>query len=95
MGSAWRVGIDTERRTALVTTGIYRRVRNPTYLGLHLVNLGLWVIWPTTLVASFAVLFLIVMDLQVRAEEEFLLSTHGERYKSYAATTWRYVPMVY
>lgn len=95
MGSAWRVGIDVERRTDLVTGGIYRRVRNPTYLGLHLVNLGLWFIWPTTLVASFAVLFFVVMELQVRAEEEHLVNMHGEAYRAYAGRSWRYIPWIY
>jgi len=95
MGSSWRVGIDTDRRTDLVTDGIYRWIRNPTYLGLHLMNLGLWLIWPTTLVAGYAVLFFVVMDIQVRAEEEHLAASHGDAYHAYAARTWRYVPKWY
>lgn len=95
MGSSWRVGIDIDRRTDLVTGGIYRWIRNPTYLGLHLMNLGLWLIWPTTLVAGYAVLFFVVMDIQVRAEEEHLVASHGDAYHAYAARTWRYVPRLY
>lgn len=95
MGSSWRVGIDAEHRTELVTQGIYRWVRNPTYVGLHLVNLGLWWIWPTTLVAAFACLFFVIMDIQVRCEEEFLVQQHGESYRTYMNDTWRYLPWVY
>lgn len=95
MGSSWRVGIDTERPTTLVTSGLYRFIRNPTYLGLHLMNLGMWIIWPTTLVAAFAVLFFVVMDLQVRAEEEHLVGLHGEAFRAYATTSWRYLPWIY
>ena len=95
MGSSWRVGIDTDGRTDLVTGGIYRWIRNPTYVGLHLVNLGLWLIWPTTLVAAYAVLFFVVMDIQVRAEEEHLAASQGDAYHAYAARTWRYVPKLY
>ena len=95
MGSSWRVGIDIDRRSAMVTGGIYRWIRNPTYLGLHLMNLGLWLIWPTTLVAAYAMLFFVVMDIQVRAEEEHLASSHGDAYHAYAARTWRYVPRLY
>lgn len=95
MGSSWRVGIDTDRRTDLVAVGIYRWIRNPTYLGLHMMNLGVWLIWPTTLVAVYAVLFFIVMDIQVRAEEEHLAASHGDAYHAYAARTWRYVPRLY
>ncbi len=95
MGTSWRVGIDSERRTDLVTGGIYRCIRNPTYLGLHLVNLGLWLIWPTTIVASYAATFFLVMDIQVRAEEEHLGNAHGEAYRSYVGRSWRYVPWIY
>lgn len=95
MGSSWRVGIDTDRRTDLVTGGIYRWIRNPTYLGLHIMNLGLWLIWPTTLVAGHVLLFFIVMDLQVRAEEEHLAAVHGETYRAYVARTRRYLPIIY
>lgn len=95
MGGSWRVGIDTERSTALVTRGIYGRIRNPTYLGLHLVSVGLWLIWPTTLVAGYALLFFVVMDIQVRAEEEHLLAAHGDAFRRYADRTHRYLPGLY
>ena len=95
MGGSWRVGLDTEHPTALVTSGIYKLVRNPTSLGLHLVNLGLWLVWPTTLVSSYLVLFFVVMDIQVRAEEEHLLLTHGDAYRGYMGRTYRYLPMLY
>lgn len=94
MGSSWRVGIDSERPSVLVTAGIYRWIRNPTYLGLHLVNLGLWLIWPTTLVAAYVVLFFIVMDIQVRCEEEFLLDLHGDEFRIYLSHTRRYLPWI-
>lgn len=95
MGSSWRVGIDRNQRTDLVSTGIYRVIRNPTYLGLHLVDLGFWLVWPTTMVAAYFVLFFVIMDIQVRCEEEHLLSLHGEAFASYARGTWRYVPWIY
>jgi protein-S-isoprenylcysteine O-methyltransferase Ste14 len=95
MGSSWRVGIDTTNNTDLISGGVYRWIRNPTYVGLHLVSVGLWVIWPTTLVLFYGVLFFLVMDIQVRCEEEFLIAVHGERYRKYAARTWRYLPRVY
>lgn len=95
MGSSWRVGIDTSYRTDLVTGGIFQWIRNPTYLGLDLVNLGLWSIWPTTLVAGYVVLFFIVTDIQVRCEEEHLAAVHGAAYREYLGRSWRYLPGLY
>ncbi len=95
MGQSWRVGIDEVRRTDLVTRGIFRYVRNPTYLGLNLVNVGFWLIWPTAAVAIFVLTFSIVMEIQVRCEEVHLLCLHGEAFRAYRNRTWRYLPWIY
>jgi protein-S-isoprenylcysteine O-methyltransferase Ste14 len=95
MGNSWRVGIDTQSSTALVTGGIYRYVRNPTYLGLFLLNAGIWLIWPTCAMALFALTFYILLEVQVRCEEEYLESVHGADYSAYVRRSKRYLPWVY
>lgn len=95
MGNSWRVGIDKENKTPLVTNGIFRLIRNPTYLGLHVLNLGVWFIWPTAAVGFYAVLFFVVIEIQVRAEEEYLAKLHGDRYRTYKKRSWRYLPWVF
>jgi protein-S-isoprenylcysteine O-methyltransferase Ste14 len=92
MGTAWRVGIDEQQATPLVTAGIFRHVRNPTYSGLFLVMAGLWLVWPTPLVTLFVALFVFMIEVQVRREEEYLITLHGERYEAYAERTPRYLP---
>lgn len=95
MGSAWRVGIDEERSTELIESGPFRYVRNPTYSGLFLLVFGVWLIWPTPLVALVGLLFAVLLEVQVRSEERFLLDRHGEHYAAYQTRTKRYVPWVY
>jgi protein-S-isoprenylcysteine O-methyltransferase Ste14 len=95
MGASWRVGIDEEVKTSLVTTGLYAVIRNPTYLGLFLMNLGLWLIWPTWTIFLLNLLFIIFLEVQVRCEEDFLTSIHGEDYLSYKRRTKRYIPFIY
>ncbi|HNR90751.1 MAG TPA: isoprenylcysteine carboxylmethyltransferase family protein [Spirochaetota bacterium] len=95
MGLSWRVGIDEERRTALVTTGLYRYIRNPTYLGLFILCAGVWLIWPTWTIALFGLVFYLMLEVQVRCEEEFLLRVHGEFYREYLQDTKRYIPKIY
>lgn len=95
MGVSWRVGIDADTKSALVTSGIYRYVRNPTYLGLFTLNAGLWLVWPTPLVAMFALAFYLLIEMQVRCEEAHLLGVHGEEYRRYRARSARYVPWLY
>ena len=95
MGASWRVGIDEEHRTELVTGGIYGHVRNPTYLGIFILLSGIWIIWPTWTIALFALTFVLFLEIQVRCEEEFLLRGHGKAYGDYMARTKRYLPGVY
>ncbi len=95
LGSAWRVGIDEERQTPLVQSGIYAHIRNPTYLGLFLMNAGLWLIWPTASIGTFALVFFVVMEVQVRCEEEHLEAAHGDAFRAYKARTRRYLPGIY
>jgi protein-S-isoprenylcysteine O-methyltransferase Ste14 len=95
MGNSWRVGIDETRPTGLIETGVFRYIRNPTYTGLFTMILGLWIIWPTAFITLFGVLFVVLLEVQVRSEERFLLDQHGERYAAYRARTKRHVPCVY
>ena len=95
MGNSWRVGIDSERKTELVTDGIFRLCRNPTYVGLFAMNGGLWLIWPTAAVAAYFLFFFVIMEVQVRAEEEYLLKTHGHEYEEYLRRSARYFPGIY
>ncbi len=95
MKTSWRVGIDERTRTDLVDTGLYRFIRNPTYLGLFLVCAGTWIIWPTWTIALFGIVFYLLLEVQVRCEEDFLLRTHGDMYRAYMEETKRYIPGIY
>lgn len=95
MGSAWRVGIDEKVKTDLVTTGLYKYIRNPTYLGLFILNVGVWLIWPTWTIFLLNFIFVLFLDIQVRCEEDYLLSLHGIKYTEYKESTKRYIPFVY
>ena len=95
MGRSWRVGIDADSKTALITTGLYQLIRNPTYLGVDILNIGVWLIWPTWTVFLLNVLFIYALEIQVRCEEDFLEKTHGPDYLEYKNRTKRYIPHIY
>jgi protein-S-isoprenylcysteine O-methyltransferase Ste14 len=95
MGSSWRVGIDEKVKTQLITTGFYKLIRNPTYLGLFLLNIGVWLIWPTWTIFLLNLLFYLFLEIQVRCEEDYLSAVHGEQYNEYKKRTKRYLPFIY
>lgn len=83
MRLSWRIGIDFENKTQLVTIGFFKVSRNPIYLFLLISLVGLFLIIPNAV--TFAVLFAAYLILQVtmRLEEEFLEMQHGEAYLEY------------
>lgn len=78
--------------TALVTDGPYRRTRNPMYLGMASLFLGLTL--SVGLLWGLAVLPLVmgVIDIWVvRPEEKHLEQVHGDAYRSYRSEVPRWL----
>jgi protein-S-isoprenylcysteine O-methyltransferase Ste14 len=93
MGDSWRIGVDQDARTELVSRGPFRLVRNPIYTWMTFASAGLVLLAPNVLAASSFAALLIALEIQVRAvEAPYLLRTHGETYRRYAAATGRFVP---
>lgn len=98
---AWGVGSFRRARTslvpirpatALITDGPFRFTRNPLYLSLALLYLGiaLWlgVFWPIVLVPA---LLLLVQQVVILREEAYLESRFGEAYRAYRARVRRWL----
>jgi protein-S-isoprenylcysteine O-methyltransferase Ste14 len=79
----------------LVTDGIYRTIRNPSYLGLCVLSLG-WALAFRSLAGVLLVVLMIPPLLaRIRSEEALLRSQFGAEYDDYCARTWRLVPGIY
>ena len=83
MGESWRIGIDQKHRTNLVTGGVFTLSRNPIFLGMMITLLGLFLVIPNALTLLTLVLGVVLIQIQVRIEEEFLVKTHGDQYAQY------------
>lgn len=91
MRNSWRIGIDTETRTELVTTGLFARSRNPIYFGMILGLAGLFLTTPYALTALFLILGYVLMQIQIRLEEVFLTKEHGQAYLNYKQKVQRLI----
>jgi protein-S-isoprenylcysteine O-methyltransferase Ste14 len=93
MGESWRIGVDEEERTDLVTSGPFATVRNPIFAAMLPTSIGLAMVVPNVVaIVGVAVLF-VALEIQVRlVEEPYLLHAHGEDYRGYAARVGRFVP---
>jgi len=93
MGSEWRIGVDPEERTGLVTDGAFEIVRNPIFSSLLLSAAGLALMVPNPISLVGLVLLTVAIELQVRCvEEPHLRRLHGPAYATYEARVGRFVP---
>lgn len=95
MGDSWRVGVDPEERTELVTSGPFKLVRNPIYSAMLPTVFGLVLMVPSVVAIAAFITLLVALELQVRlVEEPYLLQVHGDAFANYAARVGRFVPGV-
>lgn len=91
MGNSWRIGIDEENKTALVRAGLFRFSRNPIFLGMIISLLGFFLTIPNALTLLLLVLGFVLIQIQVRLEEEFLSALQGEEYAAYRRQVRRWL----
>jgi protein-S-isoprenylcysteine O-methyltransferase Ste14 len=78
--------------TTLVVSGIYRRTRNPMYLGFTLLYLGItaWVntLWP---LLPLPVVLVLMQRGVIAREEAYLEARFGDEYRRYRAAVRRWI----
>jgi protein-S-isoprenylcysteine O-methyltransferase Ste14 len=95
MGDAWRIGVDDNEETELVTSGPFALARNPIFTTIFVTAAGLFLIVPNALTLIALVALLVAVEIQVRVSEEpYLLRHHGDAYRAYARRVGRFVPGV-
>ena len=93
MGEAWRIGVDREVRTDLVTGGPFRFVRNPIYTGMAAFAAGI-ALMLGNLPSLVGFLGMVAgVEVQVRlVEEPFLRDQHDHSFLSWARSAGRFLP---
>jgi len=95
MGDAWRIGVDPEEQTELVTDGPFALVRNPIYGAMIPAFIGIALLAPNILTISGAILLVAALELHTRLiEEPYLNRIHGQRYADYASRVGRFLPAI-
>ena len=92
MGDAWRMGIDRNEKTRLVTQGPYRLTRHPIYGLQVMMLLGVALLLPTAFAFFILGLHYLCAWTKSRDEEAYLLKVHGEEYRAYCSRTGRLLP---
>jgi protein-S-isoprenylcysteine O-methyltransferase Ste14 len=95
LGPAWSFIPKADEGTGLVTTGPYRLVRHPIYLGLAMLAAGEALAFGSS--SAFTIVLCGIIPTLVwraRSEEKLLSGTFGERYTIYQRRTRMMIPYV-
>jgi protein-S-isoprenylcysteine O-methyltransferase Ste14 len=79
----------------LVTDGLYRHIRNPSYLGLLVSTLGWSLAFRSLIGILLTALLVVPLVARMKSEEALLGERFGAAYAAYGARTWRLVPWIY
>jgi protein-S-isoprenylcysteine O-methyltransferase Ste14 len=95
LGPAWSFAPNADQGTGLVTTGPYRLVRHPIYLGLALLAMGEAIAFGSRPALMIVLLGIVpTFAWRARMEEKLLRHTFGERYAAYQQRTKMIIPYV-
>lgn len=79
----------------LVTRGLYRFARHPSYTGALLTLFGWALVFRSAIGIALAAMMIPPLVSRIRAEERLLVREFGPAYESYRSRTWRLLPLVY
>ena len=90
MHKDWRTGIDEKQQGELITTGPFRRSRNPLFMAIMLGQVGFFLALPSVFSLVCLVVGMVVIVRQARAEEHALSRLYGDDYSAYLARVPRW-----
>jgi protein-S-isoprenylcysteine O-methyltransferase Ste14 len=92
MGKDWRMAVTGEPDQALITDGMFSRIRHPIYAFSILLMACTMVVVPTALMLAFGAVHIALMVIKAYNEERHMLASHGDDYARYLARTGRFLP---
>ena len=96
LGPAWSLLPKAGEQTGVVTSGPYRLIRHPGYLGTCLVWSAAGLAMQNTDVFLCAtVLILLAYFYRIRNEESMLIRQFGDAYREYTRHSWRLIPFIW
>lgn len=91
MGRRWRVGVPSAAPDALVAQGLFGVSRNPVFLGMLVMALGLALAVPSIAMIVCAGAFWLGCEMQVRDEERLLENAFTDQYVAYRSRVRRWI----
>ncbi|WP_297098738.1 isoprenylcysteine carboxylmethyltransferase family protein [uncultured Draconibacterium sp.] len=90
LNQSLRFGLNRSNLGKLVTSGIYASSRNPFFVAINCLFVGIGLVFPTPFFIVISLLALVSIHFFILKEERFMHQNYGEEYKNYAKNVRRY-----
>ena len=91
MGTDWRMGNDEQGNIHLVHKGIFKRSRNPIYMSIVVLSLGIVVLLNSIPAGILWLGVIILFNEIIKTEEKFLTKKFGQAYIKYKQQVRRFI----
>ncbi len=91
LGKSWRIGVNNQTKTGLITHGIYSFSRNPYFLFYDISLIGIAISSSSLIIIGFSILTIILFHNLIIKEELYLEEVHGDEYTTYKRKVHRYI----
>ncbi len=95
LGKQFSVRVTIQKNHDLITSGPYRVLRHPRYLGIILFTSGISLVYRSWLALIFVSLLILVLLLRILEEEKLLHQEFGKDWETYSGKTWRLIPFIF
>ena len=95
LGRQYSVYITLQQDHQLITSGPYRYIRHPRYLGVMVVALGLALLFRSWIALAALPFLLALLIFRLTDEEKLLREEFGGQWEAYVQRSWRLVPFIY
>jgi protein-S-isoprenylcysteine O-methyltransferase Ste14 len=79
----------------LITSGLYRSIRHPRYLGILNLAVGMSLLFHSWIGLVLSIFIFIIIRLRILDEEELLHGEFGVHWEIYFRQSWRLIPFIY
>jgi len=96
LGNSFRVKVSLIKNQQLITSGIYTKIRHPSYTGLLLYYIGLGIImqnYLSLLLLTFIPFYVVIH--RIILEEKFMVNSFQQDYLNYQKKTYKLFPFIY
>jgi len=92
LDTQWSIALEFQEDHRLITSGPYKRIRHPMYLGIFIYTIGLILISSDLLVLLFFGFSILVNYRRIPEEEQMMIDEFGDEYREYMKHSGKLVP---